>query len=855
MHTTSTRLLFGALFSALGAAAGAQDAPAAAPQVADGWQAQTIYRGDAGVWYAHVTKVVDAYAANEVIAADDKGRWLLLSNYSGNWTAHDCNPDGQWLAPSLPADVDPRIAGRELYAGGKGGSLHQVTLRPSPFARFSVESREIGHVGGVEFHTLLAGDLSPEPGDELLAFAITGEVFQLVPEGQAGAFDLRRVGDVAGRVRDAVVTRTEDGRATILGVSRRGDLVSMQLNAGTLVHKMLLHEDSGLGRIRSSPVLPGVHYVTRDDGVLLRVEVRPDGSLDRQAILATDQGLRGVAPGRFFADGREAVAVYGYGKKVQLVSRVAGGSWQVETIYDGAQKGHWLVAGELDGRNGTDELLATGFDGEVIVLAREPGYALPGAAVPVQRDKAKIVAGPKVPRIRAHFGDQALTELSPLRYQGGFESKSLVYETLVRRDAAGRIAPGLATGWQLLDGGRTFVFTLREGATFHDGDPVTAEAVATHFRRWMGLPEHDWLRCNRHIVAVRATGPRELRVELDRPWALLPDLCAVNPTAIRGPGALDREGNFVRPVGSAGFACVGNREQGRVLRYRFVAGAGEDRCIDLVRGDGDALDALLRGDVDAVVGSWLVAVDPARAAALRADGRVQINTGPGSSMVHLALRWDRGPLQDLAVRRAVAAAIDREELVATVMHGFADASTGWAAPSIVDWPQGQVPVAAPVSLAAPLLLVSSASDQRLATVLAAQLQRAGLPCRVTVVEGRPEEWDLRIERTHGVPYDPFTTVVSRFSAPLPSPNASRPSGAPVDAELAKLVADLAAEPDEGVRPAQFARIQQRLDALLPIVPLFAPQRVAVVRAGLPLPRLEHDMYRLDTEWLVRLLDR
>ncbi|MCA8965643.1 MAG: hypothetical protein KDC48_12235, partial [Planctomycetes bacterium] len=127
MDTTTTRVLVGVWLGVLGVAVGAQApaaapaAPAPAPQVADGWQAQTIYRGDAGVWYAHIAKVVDDYAAKQILAADDKGRFLVLSNYSGNWTVRDCIPDGQWLAPSLPADVDPRVAGAELYAGGRSG--------------------------------------------------------------------------------------------------------------------------------------------------------------------------------------------------------------------------------------------------------------------------------------------------------------------------------------------------------------------------------------------------------------------------------------------------------------------------------------------------------------------------------------------------------------------------------------------------------------------------------------------------------------------------------------------------------------------------------------------------------------
>ena len=104
--------------------------------------------------------------------------------------------------------------------------------------------------------------------------------------------------------------------------------------------------------------------------------------MERQPILATDQGLRGVAAGTFFADGREAVAVYGYNKIVQLVQREDGGEWQVEDVYTGAQKGHWLTVGELDGRNTTDELIATGFDGAIVLLSRPPGHGMQGVAVP-----------------------------------------------------------------------------------------------------------------------------------------------------------------------------------------------------------------------------------------------------------------------------------------------------------------------------------------------------------------------------------------------------------------------------------------------------------------------------------------
>src|SRR5690606_17667369 len=176
--------------------------------------------------------------------------------------------------------------------------------------------------------------------------------------------------------------------------------------------------------------------------------------------------------------------------------------------------------------------------------------------------------------------------------------------------------------------------------------------------------------------------------------------------------------------------------------------------LDLVRlgktPQDDPLDALLRAEVDAVLGSWLVAVDPARAIELRDDPRFTVVDGPGSSMTYLGFRRS-GPTAELAVRRHVTAAIDRDELVRVCAHGFGDPSTGWAAPSITIWPQGTpVPVEGPPpALERPLrLLPVRRRPAALATTIAAQLTRHGLPTEV-VPEGS-QDWDIRIEITYGV---------------------------------------------------------------------------------------------------------
>ena len=57
-----------------------------------------------------------------------------------------------------------------------------------------------------------------------------------------------------------------------------------------------------------------------------------------------------------------------------------------------------------------------------------------------------------------------------------------LYETLVRVDCSGRVEPGLASAWEAYDGGRYWVFQIRDGAMFWDGTPVDPTAVMLSWR-------------------------------------------------------------------------------------------------------------------------------------------------------------------------------------------------------------------------------------------------------------------------------------------------------------------------------------------------------------------------------------
>ncbi|HET6372345.1 MAG TPA: ABC transporter substrate-binding protein, partial [Candidatus Polarisedimenticolia bacterium] len=107
-----------------------------------------------------------------------------------------------------------------------------------------------------------------------------------------------------------------------------------------------------------------------------------------------------------------------------------------------------------------------------------------------------------------------------------------VFDTLVAyRESSTDIEPALALRWAVSRDGLVWSFTLREGARFHDGTPLTAREAAASFERWIkpetrpggGAPV--WATLLRGVPGVvkdvRAVDARTLQFVLVQPYAPL----------------------------------------------------------------------------------------------------------------------------------------------------------------------------------------------------------------------------------------------------------------------------------------------------------------------------------------------
>ena len=282
-----------------------------------------------------------------------------------------------------------------------------------------------------------------------------------------------------------------------------------------------------------------------------------------------------------------------------------------------------------------------------------------------------------------------VTVLNPLLYSdlATGEVVNRIFDHLVLTDDRQRYVPGrLVTSWRSSPDGLTWDFFLRESARWHDGRPVTADDAVFTFETILD-PATGSVRRSEFLVGdeplrFEARGPHQLRVVAPEPFAPLLAGFAWRPLLPRhiyaGRPLADHPGNE-RPVGSGAFRVLSRTPEQVVLgaEARYHLGRPPLDEVEWRRiGDLDAAVAdLVAGTADYVPG---VTVGLAAELADRPD--LRLVRSADTSFTYLGFNLDVEPFTDLRVRQAIAAAIDREALVADVLGGNGRVAQGPIAP-------------------------------------------------------------------------------------------------------------------------------------------------------------------------------
>ena len=259
-----------------------------------------------------------------------------------------------------------------------------------------------------------------------------------------------------------------------------------------------------------------------------------------------------------------------------------------------------------------------------------------------------------------------ITSLDPLIVSDGQRDVvgMNVHEALTTRSADGTIEPQLAESWT--SDGLTWTFQIREGVTFHDGSPLTADDVVASFERLLDPTLNSEIGPSRmgSVTDVSATGPLEVTITTSVP----------DPT-------IANNASLVVIVPAEWADPANNRMESEMMGtgpYRFVSW-NRGQSISFERYD----DYWGEQPQVAAFEARFMPEPAVRSAALRAgeidiahnmppdidSGGAQVITGELSEVVVGRLNTKTGPLENLELRKAANAAINREAICEDLFAG------------------------------------------------------------------------------------------------------------------------------------------------------------------------------------------
>lgn len=429
-------------------------------------------------------------------------------------------------------------------------------------------------------------------------------------------------------------------------------------------------------------------------------------------------------------------------------------------------------------------------------------------------------------------------------------------EGLRRSNPDGSIGFALATSVETPDN-LTYVYKLREGVSFFDGTPMTAEDVAFSLERHRSAePASYWGLWYQNVKEIAVTGPMEVTIRLTQPDVLFDELMST-PVGYVGKKSFIENAGADYGTAGGGVMCTGPFQLGawnpgqditltRNANYWDPAlkpKAGSIRFVSIVDPSGMAA-ALTTGEAD---GAWAMATTILPS--LQASGTGNLYMNASSEVVLMQPLSLEGALADKRIREALRAAIDYQGIVAGILGGAGETTATlstkpvWGDQQAIwekyfgtmpqpaqDMDRAKALVAEAGGQVAPIVIAVNADDVQIISALTViQNQAASVGLTIEIRKYPPQEFYI-------LSYDPAARAGLDLMANMVSSDIASPlelfsqivPGAPYnfsnfsdDAFTAPVLASLK-EPDAGQRAELNAQAEQALFDGAYYLPLYAP---------------------------------
>jgi len=363
------------------------------------------------------------------------------------------------------------------------------------------------------------------------------------------------------------------------------------------------------------------------------------------------------------------------------------------------------------------------------------------------------------------------------------EIHNLIFDGLVRYNEKGQLEPALAKEWSVSEDGLTFTFTLEDGRTWHDGQPVTTADVAFTYGLMQkeDFPGPSDLISLWQSVTITPIDEQQIAFTLSQPYApffeattrgILPaHLLEDVPVADLATHPFNQS-----PVGTGPFMVQAGQDWARTGRLRLSPNPASWRQGVQISdiefrffANADSLIAAFRnGEIHAVNG-----LSPTIIPQLAAETSARIFTSiaPRYSALFFNVSESGAPaLQYREVRQAVGFALDRETLIDSILNGQGISFEGpylpdnWAArPDLMTayshqpetagrlldstgWVGAGTRIREGVPLVLKFVVLDSPEQRAIAGEIVNQLSRIGIEARTTFTADAASLREIMAER-------------------------------------------------------------------------------------------------------------
>jgi peptide/nickel transport system substrate-binding protein len=345
-----------------------------------------------------------------------------------------------------------------------------------------------------------------------------------------------------------------------------------------------------------------------------------------------------------------------------------------------------------------------------------------------------------------------------------------VYETLTKINEDGSVSPLLAESWQASADLKTYTFKLRKGVKFQNGEPLDSAAVKFSFDRAAAAASTNKDKSLfQSFTSVTAPDADTVVVVLKYSEPNLPFLLGQATASIVESKSAPTDAT--QPVGSGPYTLGGWTKGSSIILNKWPEYRNADAIklskvtIRFISDPAAQVAALLSGDVDAFP---RVYAGPSLAQ-FKSDPRFTVLIGGSKAKTIVAINNKKKPLDDVRVRRAILAAIDRKAMIDGAVDGFGVPIGSFYTPGSLGYvdttginpydPEKAKKLLAEAGVTMPLelslKLPPPAYARRGGEILAAQLAKVGINAKIENVE-----WAQWLSQVFTGPHNYDLTIVS-----------------------------------------------------------------------------------------------